>query len=132
MNEKYPDWTTTDESNESEPDDKHRWPYRGQTALVIAANEGHAGLVEWLLSCHEIESDSTTSQKALIGSVRRYNAECVLKLLRSPKVSVTDECLTWLHLCTTDPDFREIHSILGLCIGRLAADYRLRLQGIEL
>ncbi len=146
VNEKYPCWTAediecaseTDESeqastDESEPyADECRWPHRGRTALVIAAHRGRGNLVEWLLDRDEIQLNSTISQDALYWAVLGSMDECVLRLLRSPKVSVADEWLRGLRRTMPNPHFGQIQSILGLCIGTSAAEYQQALRGTQI
>lgn len=155
VNEEYPCWTAEDiqydndlddsdqastSTDESELNVKTRWPNRGRTALVIAAN-GRADLVEWLLNCDEIQLNSTILQGALSMAVLGYKDECLLRLLRSPKVNVTDEQLKDLHriapkvyvtdrLGRTAPktDHFRGWAILESCIGKPAAEYRQALK----
>ncbi|PMB65594.1 26S proteasome non-ATPase regulatory subunit 10 [Beauveria bassiana] len=144
VNEEYPCWTAGDiecasetdgseqsaSTDESEPyDDKCRWPNRGRTALVHGACGRRAHLVEWLLNRNEIQLNSAISQDALIEAVLSNEDECLLRLLRSPKVSVADEWLEKLHRNMPNPHLYQTRSILGLCIGKSAAKYRQALQG---
>ncbi|EJP61135.1 ankyrin repeat protein [Beauveria bassiana ARSEF 2860] len=143
VNEEYPCWTAEDiecasetdgseqsaSTDESEPyDDECRWPNRGRTALVIAACGRRAHLVEWLLNRNEIQLNSAISQDALSEAVLSNEDECLLRLLRSPKVSVADEWLEKLHRNMPNPHLYQTRSILGLCIGKSAAEYRQALQ----